>query len=63
MLAEGVEVRVPVPLAPEQVSVESFGTSVTVETLSAVSMLPNWSSIATVGLIEKSMLTAAELDG
>ena len=41
MLAEGIEVRVPVPLVPEQVSVESFGTSVTVETLSAVSMFPN----------------------
>ena len=63
MLAAGVEVSVPVPLTPEQVSVESFGTSVTVETLSAVSMLPNWSSIATVGLIEKSALTVAELDG
>ncbi len=63
MLADGVEVNAPVPLVPAQVCVDSLGMRVTVEALSAVSMLPNWSSIATVGLVEKSVSTVAEVEG
>ena len=41
VLAEGVEVKIPLPPVPAQVCVDNFGVKVAVEALSPVSILPN----------------------
>lgn len=59
----GVEVKVPEPAVPPHVCVESTTASVTVEALSVVTVLPNWSWSFTTGFVAKSVLGAAVEDG
>ena len=49
----GVEVSVPLPAVPPQAWVERTTASVTVEALSEISVLPNWSSSLTTGSVVK----------
>jgi hypothetical protein len=59
----GVDESVPFPAVPPHACVESTAVRVTVEVLSDVTVLPNWSSSATTGLVAKSTLVVAVADG
>ena len=53
----------PLPAVPPQACVESTAVRVIVEALSEVTVLPYWSSNATIGLVAKSTLVIAVADG